>query len=414
MHIHLDPIGGIAGDMFVAALLHAWPEHTAAVEAGLARLGAPAGVHARNEAFSDGILTGARFVVTDPIGDHDQHPHHGLHAHDHHHGHRSFRDIRALLQRSGLAGTVVAQAVGIFTRLAEAEAKVHGLAPDDVTFHEIGAWDSIIDIAAAAIVIDRLGAGSWSVSPLPIGSGRVRTAHGELPVPPPAVVLLLEGFPVFDDGRPGERVTPTGAAILRHLGPALAAPAGVRRLGRVGYGFGTKRFQGISNVLRVRSLDAMTGRGETDEVAVLRFEVDDQTPEDLGVGLEHVRAEPGVLDVMQSPVFGKKGRMAIQVQVLVHADAVDQAAARCLRETTTLGVRIERVQRRILARQAIAVPAGEAGPVRVKVATRPDMTSTVKAEMDDIAAGDGDHAQRARKRRTVEAVARRQMGESDG
>ncbi|MBL8697583.1 MAG: LarC family nickel insertion protein [Alphaproteobacteria bacterium] len=411
MHIHLDPVGGIAGDMFVAALLHAWPEHGAAVDAGIARLGAPAGVTARGEAFSDGILNGARFVVTDAIADP---PHrHGLHGHEHH-PHRAFREIRALLQTSGLPGPVATRAVAIFARLAEAEGQVHGVAPDDVTFHEIGAWDSIIDITAAAILVDRIGAASWSVGPLPIGSGRIRTAHGELPVPPPAVVLLLEGFPVFDDGRPGERVTPTGAAILSHLEPSFAAPTGVRRQGRVGHGFGTKRFQGISNVLRVRALEPMAGTGEREEIAVLNFEVDDQTPEDLGVGLERLRAEPGVLDVVQAPVFGKKGRMAVQVQVLARVDAADHAATRCLAETTTLGVRIARVERRVLARQAIDVPDGGRAPVRVKAATRPDGAATVKAEMDDVAATDGDHAARARTRRRVEAVVRRQLGEQDG
>ncbi|MBM3523851.1 MAG: LarC family nickel insertion protein [Alphaproteobacteria bacterium] len=411
MHIHLDPVGGIAGDMFVAAMLDAWPEHRPAVDAGLARLGAPAGVAARAEVFGDGILTGTRFVVSEPPAAH--HHAHGLHGHEHH-PHRTFREIRSLLQTSGLSGPVATHALGIFGELAVAEGKVHGVSPDDVTFHEIGAWDSIIDIVAAAIVLDRVGAASWSVAALPIGSGRVKTAHGELPVPPPAVVLLLEGFPVYDDGRPGERVTPTGAAILRHLAPGYAAPSAVMRIGRVGHGFGTKRFAGLSNVLRLRTLEAGEASGERDEVAVLRFEVDDQAPEDLAVGLDRLRAEPGILDVVQAPVFGKKGRMAIQVQVLVRVDAIEQAAARCLAETTTLGVRLERVERRIVARREAAVPDGGTTTARVKIATRPDGAATVKAEMDDIAAGGGDRATRERKRRRVEAVVRRQLGDIDG
>lgn len=416
MHIHLDPVGGIAGDMFVAALLDAWPDRRRTVEAALARLHLPPGLSAHAEPFNDGILAGTRFVVSEPAAAHAGHAHHptlGAHGHDHH-GHRSFREIRAMLQTSGLTGPVVSHAVAIFTLLAEAEGRVHGRPTEEVTFHEIGAWDSIVDIVAAAVLIDALGAASWSVASLPSGSGRVRTAHGELPVPAPAVVLLLDGFPVHDDGRPGERVTPTGAAILRHLAPGFTPPQGVRRMGRVGHGFGTKRFQGISNVLRARVLEAGEAPGARDEVAVLRFEIDDQTSEDLAVGLERLRAEPGVLDVLQAPAFGKKGRLVFQIQVLARMDAAEQVAARCLAETTTLGVRLERAERRILARREIDVPDGEHAPVRVKLATRPDGATTVKADMDGIAAAPGDQAARARRRRRVEGVARRQQGETDG
>ena len=139
------------------------------------------------------------------------------------------------------------RAIAIFAVLAEAEGRVHGIAPAEVSFHEVGAWDSIMDIVAAAALIEDIGAAGWSTTPVPLGSGRVRSAHGDLPVPTPATALLLEGLEVFDDGRPGERVTPTGAAILRHLMPGQGLPRRRLRLGRVGHGFGTKRFAGISN-----------------------------------------------------------------------------------------------------------------------------------------------------------------------
>jgi len=175
-------------------------------------------------------------------------------------------------------------------------------------------------------------------------------------------------------------------------------PRGTFAMGRVGHGFGTKRFKGISNVLRVACFAPSGGedaRIARDEVGVIRFEVDDQAAEDLAVGLERLRATPGVVDVLQVPAFGKKGRM------IARAGDVEAVAAACLAETSTLGLRIERAERRILAREATTRDDGAGGAVRVKTATRPDGTRTAKAEMDDVAAA-GDHAARMRLRRRVE------------
>jgi uncharacterized protein (TIGR00299 family) protein len=390
MHIHLEPVGGIAGDMFAAALLDAWPELGGAVDVALAALDLPDGVAAGPAPFNDGTLAGTRFLVAPPRRD----------AH-----HRAFRDIRAMLQGARLEPGVAQRAIAIFATLAEAEGRVHGVAAEDVAFHEVGAWDSIVDIVAAAALIEGIGATGWSTAPLPIGAGRVRSAHGDLPVPPPATALLLEGFEVIDDGRLGERVTPTGAAILRHLAPARGLPRRRLRMGRVGYGFGTKRFPGISNVLRVCAFEEAApapNPGQDEEIGTIRFEVDDQTPEDLAIGLDRVRAIPGVLDVLQSPVFGKKGRMLAQIQVLARLDALDDAAAACLAETSTLGVRIERVTRRVLRRSLATRTDAGGAPVRVKTAIRPDGTTTAKADIDDIAAAAGDRATREALRRRIE------------
>jgi uncharacterized protein (TIGR00299 family) protein len=390
MHIHLEPVGGIAGDMFAAALLDAWPELGRAVDVALAALDLPDGVAAGPAPFNDGTLAGTRFLVAPPRRD----------AH-----HRAFRDIRAMLQGARLEPGVAQRAIAIFATLAEAEGRVHGVAAEDVAFHEVGAWDSIVDIVAAATLIEGIGATGWSTAPLPIGAGRVRSAHGDLPVPPPATALLLEGFEVIDDGRLGERVTPTGAAILRHLAPARGLPRRRLRMGRVGYGFGTKRFPGISNVLRVCAFEEAApapNPGQDEEIGTIRFEVDDQTPEDLAIGLDRVRAIPGVLDVLQSPVFGKKGRMLAQIQVLARLDALDDAAAACLAETSTLGVRIERVTRRVLRRSLATRTDAGGAPVRVKTAIRPDGTTTAKADIDDIAAAAGDRATREALRRRIE------------
>ena len=175
MHLHLDAIGGVAGDMFVAALLDLWPDRAAPLAAALAGLDLPEGITAGPARFGDGTLTGTRYLVAAARAD----------SH-----HRLFRDIRALIDASRVEPGVRRRALAIFTLLAEAEGKVHGVATDDVAFHEVGAWDSIVDIVAAAFLIEAAGAASWSLAPLPLGSGRVRTAHGELPGAPPAVALL--------------------------------------------------------------------------------------------------------------------------------------------------------------------------------------------------------------------------------
>jgi len=215
-HIHLDPLGGIAGDMFIAALLDAFPEHEGAtLEAAAALAGAPCHVLRQREE----TLTGLRFGLQEEPG-----------ALGHGHPHTAWRDIRARIAACALPEPVKLHTVGIFGLLAEAEARVHGVEPEAVTFHEIGAADSVADIVGAAWLIAALEPARWSTAPLPLGSGRVATAHGIMPVPTPATARLLQGLPVFDDGIAGERVTPTGAAIIRHLvTDALPAP----RAGRI-------------------------------------------------------------------------------------------------------------------------------------------------------------------------------------
>lgn len=365
--------------MFVAALLDAWPDREPDVHEALAAVDLPASVVARVVRHSDRALTGLRFVVEDR----------GAHGH----AHAPFREIRTRLSRAALTVGVRERAQDVFRLLAEAEGKVHGCAPEDVTFHEIGAWDSIADIVAAAALIEACGARGWSVAPLPLGSGRVQTAHGSLPVPAPATALLLEGLPVHDDGLAGERVTPTGAAIVRHLRPEIGPPSGPLVLTRSGIGFGTRVLPGTSNVLRVLAFDALPAHAGGDRVCVLRFEVDDQSPEDLAVGLERLRAIPGVLDVVQSMAFGKKGRLCVAVRVLARPEARERALAACFEETTTLGVRIASEERATLARREASVSLRE-GAVRVKSATRPSGRATAKAEMDDLAGAQGGHAGR--------------------
>ena len=413
--------------MFVAALLDAFPEHLPAVERAVAALGLGPDAALRLVAHRDAAgLTGRRFLVkaeehardSHDHGHHDHehhhrgHDHHG-HHHDapHHHGHRAWLAIRAMIEGSALDARVKREAVAIFEGLAEAEGQVHGVPPEDVTFHEVGAVDSIVDIVAAAQLIALVDAERWTASALPLGSGRVNTAHGILPVPAPATALLLRGLDTIDDGIPGERVTPTGAAVARHLllGTAKLAPR-PRRLARSGTGFGAREMAGVSNCLRVLAFEAAAefstapaSQFSHRELGVVTFEVDDLSAEDLSNGLDHVRAMPGVHDVVQGVVFGKKGRVATQVQVLVAPDRLDDAIRLCFAETTTIGLRFHTVQGAALPRGFDKVQV-DGHDLRTKHVTRPDGSRTAKAEASDVSAAPG-HAARMRLRREAEALA---------
>lgn len=396
MHLHLDPVGGIAGDMFIAAMLDAFPGLAAGLDAVLGKVGLPPGARCAVLAHHDGVLSGRRFELSLPEG--------GAAA-PHRHAHVGLAAIRSAIAAMGLEPAVAARADAIFTVLAEAEAGVHGVSVDAVEFHEVGALDSIADIVGAAWLIEALAPASWSVGALPLGSGHVHSAHGMLPVPAPAVVTLLQGFVFADDGLPGERVTPTGAAILRQLGCASGMGLSGGRLAASGMGFGTRQLPDRANVLRVLAFEPVDAPA-ADEIALLAFEVDDQTPEDLALGLDRLRACDGVLDVLQSPVFGKKGRMAVQVQLLAEPRQLAAVIAACFAETTTLGVRHQLIARSVLARSETTVSAAGA-KVRVKLARRPGGALSAKAESEDLRAAGG-RGEREMLRRESEAAALKQ------
>ena len=394
IHIHLDPLGGLSGDMFLAAVLDTWPDMLEGTVEAMRAAGLPNNWLIDYVAAKDHGLTGSRLNIIPPkegklrpTG--------------------SFRKIRKRLEDAPMRNSVKSGALRIFTCLAEAEAKVHGVSVDEIHFHEIADWDSVADIVGAAHVIEVLREASWSIGPLPLGNGRVDTEHGPLPVPAPATTLLLQGLPVIDDGIGGERVTPTGAAIARSLTPTSRPEGRTLEISHIGTGFGARTIPGIANALRVLAFhDPKTPKarnGSAETIGVICFEIDDQTPEDLAIGLQRISDMETVHDVKQWPVYGKKGRISTAIQILCEDKALDAVGRMCFLETTTIGLRRRIEERTVLDRTSSSVLVN-GFPVRVKKVLRPGGRRTVKAEADSISESAGPEADRSALRRKVEAI----------
>ncbi len=288
--------------------------------------------------------------------------------HEHHH-HRGLREITDLITRSGLSKLVRERSIRIFRKLAEAEGKVHGISPDAVHFHEVGATDAIVDIVGACIGFEFLGIQRFIASPVRVGYGLVKCAHGNYPIPAPGTAELLKGIPFYAGDLASEFTTPTGAAILATLcdeftrSPNLAVE-------RIGYGAGNRDFPSFPNAVRLLLGNAPSETGSsrwsTDTVSVIEATVDDQTAEELGFALERWM-EAGALDVFFTPVQMKKGRPGTLVTLLCRTEDENRFYEALFRDTTTLGIRTSRSERRILARTVVQVETGF-GPLRVKVA----------------------------------------------
>jgi pyridinium-3,5-bisthiocarboxylic acid mononucleotide nickel chelatase len=379
--IVLDPVGGAAGDMFIAAALDAWPAFKEPVFKAIHDSNLPAGYEARLVERQSGGLAASGFTSQAP----------GTPSGE-------YVDFRRRLAEAPLPEAVRKHALGLLALLAEAESAVHRVPVEQVHFHELADWDTQADIVGAAAIMDLLDGARWHIRPLPLGSGLIGAAHGRLPVPPPAAAHLLKGFEFRpDDGGPGERITPTGAAILRYL--ALNAPgeSPSGTLVAIGTGAGTKTLPGIPNVLRLLAFAA--GEAGTDSVLVVEFDIDDQAPEDLATGLDRLRAMAGVRDVVSFQGIGKKGRWVQAVRIMADPGQRDSVVAAVFVETTTLGLRLRREERAVLARRTVTIEE-ESRPIRVKLAQR-GSRRTGKAEADDVAAiADGAEG-RARLRRTA-------------
>jgi uncharacterized protein (TIGR00299 family) protein len=318
--LYLDCYAGISGDMTVGALLDLGVplEH---LETELAKLQLPPDSHVLSTSRTERRhMPALKFDVA---------------VHDHH-THRHYSGIDAMIAASSLTEPVKERARKIFRRLAEAEAKVHGVPIGEVHFHEVGAVDSIVDIVGTAICLEYLGVEEVHVSALPLGSGFIETAHGRLPVPAPATAELLRGLPVHGECGPGERVTPTGAAIVAVLATGFGRQPAMR-LERIGCGAGGKDFPDCPNILRAFLGQAETAEG-SDEVVVGETNIDDSTPELLGYVMERL-FEEGALDVFFTPIQMKKNRPATMLTFLCRPELLDRLGRLVLTETSAIGLR---------------------------------------------------------------------------
>jgi uncharacterized protein (TIGR00299 family) protein len=292
---------------------------------------------------------------------------------------RTFADVERVILRSRFASAVKEKALAIFKRLFEAEAKVHGRRFREAHLHEAGADDALVDVVGAAFLLHELGIGDVYASPLNVGSGWVKTSHGVLSVPPPAVAELLKGAPAYSAWVASELVTPTGAAIVSTLAKQFTKlPELVYE--RIGCGAGTKDFPEIANVLRVFYGKAADFHGER-QVFVIEATLDDASPQLLAHFLERA-FEEGALDATLSPVVMKKNRLGTKLTLLASADKMNRLIEAVFKETTSIGVRYYPVGRRVLEREFRTVRVG-GEKVGIKVASFGGRTVNVQPEYED-------------------------------
>ena len=293
---------------------------------------------------------------------------------------RSWKQIRDLITRSKLDPRIKTTSLEIFTGLAQAEAKVHGIAVDKVHFHEVGATDSIVDIVAAAIGIHDLDIGAFHFSPIPLGQSVTRSRHGPQPVPGPATLELLKGLPVFGVEIDAETVTPTGAALVRALGKSFGAQPPVT-IDKIGYGTGQKDFPTRPNLFRLVVGDTDAGWSH-EQMLVIETNIDDMNPQFYDHVMERLFAA-GARDVFLAPIQMKKNRPGTLLRVIADSRDREKLARIVFHETSTIGIRHYPIGRIILQRESKKVKT-RYGEVAVKIVVQPDGRKRAMPEYDDI------------------------------
>ena len=410
--LYLECNMGAAGDMLTAALLELHPDPQGFVER-MNRLGLPGVVFAAQPAVKCGI-TGTQVSVTvggeeeeshdvplhshvhetaqdeaHPGHAHDhEHTHDHEHIHDHehshghehghgHHHHAGMGDIRHILSHLDIPQPVRQDAEAVYQLIAQAESHAHGRPVEEIHFHEVGTLDAVTDVVAVCWLLHDLAPEQSVASPVHVGCGQVRCAHGILPVPAPATAYILQGVPTYGGSVQGELCTPTGAALLKHFVQRFG-PSPVMRVEKTGYGMGKKDFE-AANCVR-----AMLGQTqeESTTIAQLACNLDDMTPEALGFAQERLW-EAGALDVTTAPIGMKKNRPGVQLTCLCRLEDREKLVSVLFAHTTTLGVRESLCTRYTLARSQRTVET-EHGPVRVKEARGWGVTRE-KPEYEDVA-----------------------------
>jgi uncharacterized protein (TIGR00299 family) protein len=366
---YFDCFSGISGDMVLGALVDAGVD-LRAIESELRKLGLEGWTIS-----SEKVKRGQIFATHATVATTEAHHHRGLTI------------ILDRIEKAQLAPRAAERARRIFTRLAESEAKIHNLPIEQVHFHEVGAVDSIVDIVGAAIGFELLGIGEFACSPLDVGAGQVKTAHGLLPVPAPATADLLKGAPIYSSGIQKELITPTGAAIATTLSTRYTKIPEMT-LQAIGYGAGSADFPEKANVMRLligelESTDtAQHQHGSADApVTVIEANIDDMSPQIYGYFVGRALA-CGALDVFSASVAMKKNRPGLLVTILCDAASVTTLTNLLFSETTTIGVRMHEVRRRTLARELVDVETGF-GTVRMKVSRLCGSVLNATPEYDD-------------------------------
>ncbi|WP_319575619.1 nickel pincer cofactor biosynthesis protein LarC [uncultured Desulfobacter sp.] len=367
MILYLDMMAGIAGDMFLGALVD---------------LGVPVKwLKGKLSAVLDGFDLRTEIVFRSHLRAVNLHVDVTDHA-----THRHYTTIRQMIESADLPETVRANALTAFKHIAQAEAHIHGKDIETVHFHEIGGIDSLVDIIGSFLALDYLGVDQVAATPVPLGSGTIKCAHGTIPVPVPATVAILKGLEVTGSDAKTEIVTPTGASIVATLAPQFGGMPDMQ-IEKVGYGAG-KRDIGASvpNLLRLvlGTPAAVQKSGEnilSDQVHVLYTNVDDMSPESLGFVMDRLM-DKGALDVSFTPAFMKKNRPATRIEVICHKDQLQTLSTILLSETTTIGVRYHLCDRMILRREPVEVETS-LGRVNAKKITTPDGRTRTMPEYDD-------------------------------
>lgn len=385
--LYLDCGMGAAGDMLTAALLELLPEQDAFISA-LNALNIPSVEFKKESAVKCGI-TGTHITVTVngeeeesldfPVHQH-AHSHAQEHEHEHDghpHHHSGMQEIRHIVEHLNLSEKVRADVLAVYGLIAEAESHVHGVPVTEIHFHEVGTMDAIADIVAACLLMDKLAPLQVIVSPIHVGSGHVRCAHGILPVPAPATAYILRDVPIYGGGVKGELCTPTGAALLKHFATRFGEMP-VMRAQAIGYGMGKKDFE-AANCVRAL-LGETEERGDT--VAKLSCNLDDMTAEDVGFAMEQF-FEAGALDVYTVPIGMKKSRPGVLLCIMCREAKKAEMVRLIFRHTTTLGVR-EDISRRYTLERSVTTLETPVGPVRQKLSQGYGI-ARAKYEFEDLA-----------------------------
>lgn len=397
--LFLDCFSGISGDMTVGALCDLGVKPSSLEwELGKVDLG---DFHMHFDRAQRQSVTGVKFSIHEGATHHEPaaqgeepqftvHAGHGHgwaagHAHSHghagHHGHvhgRSHAQIRKLIEESDLSPFVKKHALSMFHRVAVAEGKIHGVPPEDVGFHEVGALDSIADIICVCVGLEQLGVEKVLVSPLHDGQGWIECAHGRFPIPSAATLEILAGIPVRQIEEPFEFITPTGAAIVAEFGSGFG-PMPTMRVEKIGYGIGTRELASRPNVLRA-VLGEIEESAETDTVTRIETNLDDLSPEITGALLDKL-LKAGALDAFLTPIQMKKNRPAVQLSVLCEEAAIPTLTGMIFAETTAFGLRMDPVRRLKLERRFETVET-EFGPITIKLGFKEGQLLQVAPEFE--------------------------------